>query len=654
MFFMATEFFMLWMEGATFLKAYFGIISGLGIFLWPFVIGKESVTFYRTDVGMTYQFSQNMGNTLYNIYCVWVGLNFFWIIIRILRKAKRRKLKAIMKLLIWCVLVVMLGMVFDTVLPMFGFDALPGSTISQGIGILMISRVLEFQKTSEITIENLSKFIYYSVDTPVLIYDESGKFCIANEGAGDFFSKNQKELRTGFLWEIFDLSEQDMEFLGNKRIEEVECLLNNRYCQVEIDKIYDEYQEITGYIVVLNDLTEKRDFIQKLQLSEQEADRANHAKSDFLARMSHEIRTPINGIIGMNEMILKKNKDEQIAGYAEMMRLSANNLLGLVNEILDISKIEANHVEIENEEYSLLEVLKEIASIGYIKAGEKGIDFQVDVQEALPRRMYGDGKKLRQIVMNVVGNALKYTKEGYIILRAKGLEKENGYYLHIEVEDSGIGIKPEHIHKIFDVFERVDTKVNQGVEGTGLGLPIVKHLVRLMEGTITVESEYGKGSKFVIEIPQEPRGEMTFTDLQNAQKQEEANETEQMGLRIPNKRLLVVDDNEINQIVASELLAYTQAEIDVAGSGKECLELARQKRYDFILMDHIMPGMDGVETLAELQKMPDNMSKDAVMMVFTANAIEGARQEYLDMGFQDYLSKPIDVAQVERVLAKYC
>lgn len=653
-FFTLTEFLVQWIQGKRILKYYFCIVSVLGIFLWPFVIGEESVTFYHTWIGMTYQFSKNIWNSIYNIFCVWVGINSFWVLIHIFRRAKRRKLKAIMRQLILCVLVVMIGMIFDTLLPVFGYDAIPGSTITQGMGILMLARIVEFQKTSEVTVENISKYVYYYVDTPVLIYDENKKFRIANEGAVEFFGEGVDTYKNITLCKVFALQKNCMEFPGQRKIEEVECLLNNRFCQVEIDKVYDEYQEITGYIVVINDLTEKRDFIAKLQESEYEAERANQAKSDFLARMSHEIRTPINGIIGMNEMILKHNTDEQVTGCAQMIRLSAQNLLELVNDILDISKIEADHVELENTEYRLQDILKEVFSIAYVKAGESGIEVNFEIHEPLPSVLYGDGKKLRQVVINVVGNAFKYTKEGSVCIHITGFYKEEQYYLQVIVRDTGIGIKQENMEKIFGAFERVDGGKNQGIEGTGLGLSIAKNLVRIMEGTISVSSEYGKGTEFVITVPQKPVGEETFQNLFDQEEQQQDSNENQLQLHIPGKRILVVDDNEINRIVANELLAYTQAEIDVADGGIECLQMVKEKAYDFILLDHIMPGMDGVRVLDELRKLPDNKSRDAVMIIFTANAIEGAKEDYLSKGFDDYLSKPINVAQIDAVLRKYC
>lgn len=654
LFVFTTEFLVQWLEGAKIFKMYVRIFAVLGVFLWPFVIGENSVSFYLNDkIGMTYQFTKNIWNTLYNVYCVVVGINFFLITFYILRHTKRKKLRVIIKRIIKCILVVMLGMVFDTLLPVFGFDALPGSTLTQGLGVLMIASVLEFQKKSEITVENMSEFVYFSVDTPVMIYDEKGKFRIANNGTMDFFAGYSREIETKKLSELFDLEETCFEFQNSKKTEEAECLLNKRYCQISISKIFDEYHDVIGYIVVLNDLTEKRDIIQKLQISEHEAEMANHAKTNFLARMSHEIRTPINGVIGMNQMILKKSKDEQIIEYARMVKLSANNLMELINDILDISKIEANRMVMENSVYQFRKLLKELAILGTMRANDKGISFQFDIKGSIPESLNGDEKKLRQIIMNLISNAVKYTKAGSIHVVVEGFYENEAYFVRFTVRDTGIGIKEENFEKIFDAFERVDSKKNQGIEGTGLGLSIVKSLVEIMQGKISVRSEYGKGSEFEVIVPQKPVSKKTFDYLDINHSEVTDNSVQEITLKMPGKRILVVDDNEINRIVASELLAYTEAEIDTAESGKECLKLVQTNCYDFILLDHIMPEMDGIQVLQELKRLPDNNSKGAKVIVLTANAIQGAKEDYMNKGFDDYLSKPIDMEEVEHVLGKY-
>lgn len=653
-FFTLTELFSQWIEGAPLFKTYVRIFSGAGILLWPFIIGENSVTFNYTWLGMSYQFTPNIYNTLYNMYCVIVGVNSFCILVYILKRTKRKKLQVIMRNLIICCIVVMVGMIFDTLLPMFGFDALPTSTLSQSIGVMMMAKVLKFQKRSEITVENFSEFVYYSVDTPVLIYDEFGCFRLSNNGAADFFYDRKNMIFGQKIWDTFQIGTNSLEFKGSKNTIEAECNINNRFCQIEISKIFDEYQEIIGFIVVLNDLTEKNDFIKKLQESEKRAEAANRAKSNFLARMSHEIRTPINGIIGINEMILNKSKENNIIEYAEMVKRSSHNLVELVNDILDISKIETNHMVLENSAYRFDKLLQELFSMFSVQAQEKGLNFNVYIENPISVSMNGDERKIRQIAMNIIGNAIKYTKQGNVSVIVGSFDKNDRTYIRIAVKDTGIGIKQENINKIFDAFERLDLPLNKGIEGTGLGLFIVKSLVDIMKGTIEVKSEYGKGSEFILFIPQRPVGDESFESLFDMEDEGANSASNKLSICIPDKNILVVDDNEINRIVASELFSYTQATIKTAASGKECLELVREYKYDIIMLDHLMPEMDGIDVLKALKQMPDNKSKNAVCIVLTANAIQGAKEEYLSYGFDDYLSKPIDMLEVEKVLKKYC
>ena len=622
LFVFVTEFLVQWLEGATIFKSYVRIVAVLGIVLWPFVIGEESVSFYQhAQLGMTYQFKQNIWNTVYNIYSVVIGINLFLICFYILKQAECRKLRAIIKRELSFIVVIMLGMIFDTLLPALGYDALPGSSLTQGIGVFLVASVLEIQRKSEITIENMSEYIYSSVDAPILIYDERGALRIANNGALDFFAGFSKEIEKKKLSDLFAIADNSFCFSEKKKIEEAECLLNGRYCKISINKIFGEFHDVIGFIVVLNDLTDKRDIIQKLQISEHESEMANRAKSNFLARMSHEIRTPINGVIGMNEMILQKSTNEQITDYAKMVKISANNLLELINDILDISKIEANRMVLENSVYSFRKLLKELMVLGNIRAAEKKIDFKLTIKNSMPEALNGDEKKLRQIINNLISNAIKYTKSGGVSVEVGGFWKDTGYCIKVTVSDTGIGIKKENLDKIFEAFERVDAKKNQGIEGTGLGLSIVKSLVEIMDGEIAVQSEYEKGSTFEIIIPQKPVSEKMFDAIEDEKVDGVEDGAYKVKLRIPEKRILVVDDNDINRIVAKELLTATEAFVDIAESGKECLKLVQTNCYDFILLDHIMPEMDGIQTLQELRKVPDNNSRDAKIIVLTANAI---------------------------------
>lgn len=383
------------------------------------------------------------------------------------------------------------------------------------------------------------------------------------------------------------------------------------------------------------------------------AEQANHAKSDFLANMSHEIRTPINAIMGMNEMVLRESKDETILEYAANIQSASRTLLSLINDILDFSKIEAGKMEIIPAPYETAGFFNDVVNMIDIKAKQKQLDFQVEIDSALPSVLEGDEVRNRQIIVNILNNAVKYTKEGMVKFLVKGIRTDNGFLLMMQVADSGIGIKEEDLNKLFDGFQRLDLEQNRNIEGTGLGLAITHNLVEQMNGRMEVSSEYGKGSVFTIYLAQEivdssPMGDFRQKSEANAKQASDSRQS----FTAPDAKVLVVDDNKMNLMVVKALLKNTGIQITTCMSGAECLELAAKERFDVILLDHMMPEMDGVETLSRL-KQSENPCKSVPAIALTANAIVGAREEYLKAGFADYLSKPIEGAQLEIMLLKY-
>lgn len=380
---------------------------------------------------------------------------------------------------------------------------------------------------------------------------------------------------------------------------------------------------------------------------------AGEAKAKFLANMSHEIRTPINAVIGMNEMILRENQDETIAEYANNIKDASQTLLSLINEILDFSKIDAGKLDIVENEYSTRGMLKEVILGAQLRATKKDLSFDLDIDDDLPKRLIGDEVRIKQILNNLLSNAIKYTKEGNVTLSAKGLETEKGFVLEFSVKDTGIGIKKEDMERLFDSFQRLELGKNRYIEGTGLGLNITQQLVALMKGTIGVESEYGKGSCFTVRIPQQMI--KAVTEESDAEQQNApTDETKPVGtLCIPNAKILAVDDTEMNLFILKGLLKRTQAQLDLAGGGEECFAKTKEKKYDIILMDHMMPEPDGIATLHMIREDEDNPNKETPVIMLTANAIEGVKEGYLAEGFEDYLSKPVEVDKLESMLAKY-
>lgn len=401
------------------------------------------------------------------------------------------------------------------------------------------------------------------------------------------------------------------------------------------------------------------------------AESANHAKSDFLANMSHEIRTPINAVLGMNEMILREDQRAQelaksdsaevmetlknIGVYANDVKNAGHNLLAIINDILDFSKIEAGKMDITEAPYQLSSLLNDLNNMILFKAQDKRLDFKIDVDRTLPDDLYGDEVRVRQILTNILGNAVKYTEKGSVRLTLRGEEQGDGtILLKAEVCDTGIGIRPEDKEKLFTKFQRLEMERNSTVEGTGLGLVITQRLLDMMGGTISVESEYGKGSVFTVTIPQRIVSNVSVGNFQerfetNMQKGGAYKES----FRAPSAKVLVVDDTRINLAVVSNLLKSTLMHIETSLSGAEAVKKAEDTEYDLILMDQRMPEMDGTEALHKIRETSGGKNVKTPVICLTADAVIGAKERYLSEGFSDYLTKPIDSFALEKMLRKY-
>ncbi|MBO5088790.1 MAG: response regulator [Lachnospiraceae bacterium] len=391
-----------------------------------------------------------------------------------------------------------------------------------------------------------------------------------------------------------------------------------------------------------------------IEKEKQVALEASASKAQFLANMSHEIRTPINTVIGMNEMILRENQNDEIKEYANNIKSASHLLLGLINDVLDFSKIEAGKLQIVEQDYYLADLLNDIVLSTKIRMEQKPLKLHVHVDENLPAMLRGDDIRIHQIMNNLLSNAVKYTKEGSVSFTAKGEQDENGFTLVLSVEDTGIGIKQEDMDTLFASFARFELDKNRYVEGTGLGLNITERLVTIMNGHIHVDSEYGKGSCFTVRIPQQIVDEKPMGTLDSGRRNKVDEEKAQKeGLYIPDCKILAVDDTKMNLAVVKALLKRTGAQLDTAASGTECLELTKDKKYDLILMDHMMPEPDGIQTLHLICDDEKNPNHDTPVVVLTANVIAGMKEQYMQEGFVDYLSKPIETEKLEAVLKKY-
>ena len=419
----------------------------------------------------------------------------------------------------------------------------------------------------------------------------------------------------------------------------------------------DENGKLVRVIWLTEDITDEKRERDELRDASERALAASEAKSSFLSNMSHEIRTPINAVLGMNEMILRECDDKNILGYSESIKTAGSTLLGIVNDILDFSKIEAGKMEIIPVDYDLSSVINDLVNMIYTKADDKGLKLILKISSELPKFLHGDEVRIKQVITNILTNAVKYTEEGSVTLNISHEKIEDdadSIMLNICVTDTGIGIKQEDMKKLFSEFDRIEEERNRNVEGTGLGMSITKHLLGMMGSTLEVESVYGLGSKFSFSLKQTVVGWEEIGDYEKSYKASiEKHAKYRETFRAPEAEILVVDDNEMNLTVFRSLLKQTAVKIDTALSGDEGLSLSYDKKYDIIFLDHMMPEKDGIETLHELRSRPKDPNLETPAICLTANAISGAREKYLDAGFDDYLTKPIDCEKLEHMMVRY-
>ncbi len=408
-----------------------------------------------------------------------------------------------------------------------------------------------------------------------------------------------------------------------------------------------------GMLYAFEDDTEHYRYMSELREQKKIADDANKAKSQFLANMSHEIRTPINAILGMDEMVLRESNEKEIREYAEDIMASGKTLLALINDILDFSKVEEGKMEIVPVQYEPAQMRNDLYNMIKERAAKKELKLEVDFDKAIPKLLNGDEIRIKQCALNLLTNAVKYTEKGRVSLSVRCRKKDEKHVeLDFTVADTGAGIKAEDMDNLFSPFTRLDEKKNRSIEGTGLGISITKRLLELMDSELNVESEYGRGSTFSFTIVQEVVNWTPMGDVDNKGDRSEGSKRSYKELfHAPEAKILVVDDIKMNRTVITKLLNRTEMEIDTASSGPEAIKMAAEKSYDIIFVDHLMPGMDGVETLKYMKEAEGG--DKPVYVALTANAVSGAREFYLDAGFFDYISKPVEGEKLEKLIMSY-
>lgn len=521
-----------------------------------------------------------------------------------------------------------------------GYDPTP---ISMALMLSVMVTYIWNRKDFDMT-RAAANTILNGLDDCVITMDENHKILSYNEATTKLFHdikvyQSLDDLKE-FPEQIFDGGDKGEFVIGNKHYES------------HIRKLVDMDGDTRGYTVLIMDVTETFEYIKNIMYMREKAENANRAKSDFLANMSHEIRTPMNAIVGMSELIIEESRGRKMYDYACDIKSAAINLLSIINDILDLSKVEAGKMELVEDKYYLQILVQDTINLVKVAAAQKGLQMKVDLAENIPHQLYGDEGRIRQILINVLNNAIKFTRTGYVSLKVSGgYVDEEHIKLTFEIEDTGIGIRKEDMKAVFEAFQQLDMNKNRKTEGTGLGLAITKRLVQLMHGELQVESEYGKGTKFTISIDQKVVDQRTIKEAPVTR--ESIQETDTRMFTCEEYRILVVDDNVINRKVAIAMVEAYGCQVDEADSGSKAIALAKNNKYDIILMDHMMPEMDGIEATHLIRSECGECGRMAVIIALTANAIEGAREMYLGNGFQDFLSKPFERIQLHEIMNKW-
>lgn len=608
-----------------------------------------SYTLSVTDMGVISAEEGFILSIVHVIYIACIFGVFVYMVFDTIRSDYPKRIKSFGKSCMAVVLFIMVGIGIDIVLMLFDIaNNVPATSILQFFGIEVIYNSVHRINRNRIYMENMTGYIYNSLRSPVLVFDVNHKLQLINRAAGSFFAMDEYGVDKWSWSSVFDM--EPPKAITDKEttdIYDVEYGVSNINCRLYVNSIFDEYNDRVGYIVVVTDMTEQIRAMKAIEQAKDAAESANKAKSMFLANMSHEIRTPMNSILGFSELGLRDDTLEKSKEYFSDIHESAEILLATINEILDISKLESGKLELVCADYYPSALFKDVALIINMQAKRKNLKFDMDIADEIPNKLYGDKARIREILINLLNNGVKYTNEGAVSLKAQLIsKKEDMCRLRFVITDTGIGIKAEDIKLIFDSFRRCDHTINSRTEGTGLGLSITKGFVELMDGDISVSSVYGKGSVFTVEIDQK-----IIEDKQMGITYNEDISDKRTKVRFNNLKVLAVDDNMINLKVVTNVLDMYGIAADTVNSGEKAIEKCKENDYDIILMDQMMPVMDGVMAMKRIRELNRGYEHGGPhkIIVLTANTVNGMRQEMLDIGFDGFLGKPVNFNVIEKV-----
>lgn len=590
---------------------------------WPMYVLRETKPLYQIHLVIAY-----------TIVCVVVLL----LLERVLHVAHFYRKKYIVILVSFCVLMiadavsVSLRLAFNISIVFYGL-----------LGIVIAYYSLYYQPNE--LISSMLSLAAKELNTGIICFDDEGKCIYANERIWNLYGEHiERERKEQYF---LDKIKEDPFREFCVWTEEIKDEDGNKYFEISRKVLKDKKGNLVGYCIMAEDRTEQTNqYLWEIARANKESQK----KSEFLSRVSHEIRTPINAIYGMTEMILRECDQPQIMEYASEVKVSSELLIGIINDVLDFSRIEAGKMAIVEKEYDTREMLANVINMIRPRAEAKGLQLKEEISSQLPRRLYGDRMRVEQIMINLLTNAVKYTEHGSVLLKA-ACEREGEYIrLSVAVTDTGMGIREEDFQKLFTAFERLEETKNHSIQGTGLGLNITNLLLQLMDSSLEVESIYGQGSTFSFVLEQKIMDETPIGDFKEPVPRER--KKYEASFVAPDAKLLLVDDNYMNRMVFKRLLQKTKVQIIDVEGGKQCLEAIQKEHFDIIFLDHMMPEMDGVETYQQMQQQ-EHLCKDSKVIMLTANAIQGAREQYLEMGFDDFLSKPILPDALEKMLRKY-